>query len=129
MGLDVFVHFRHDNGSQWDPYKIAEQLFRDRGFKKWELLRGDLRTLDKLPRTADFVVVDAAHDFDNEYADLRLALTAQPVYILVDDAANENEAKPAIDKFLREDARDRVDFTFAIDYVGGGLVIKLKPFA
>lgn len=127
IGLDVFgVNFRHDDGSQWDPYKIAEQLFTDRKYKEWQLIRTDLRSLDRLPTRSDFVVVDAAHDFENEYADLRLALTAKPEFIFVDDADDENAAKPAIEKFLEEDLADRVDFTFPVDYVGGGLVIKLR---
>jgi len=127
LGVDVFgVNFRHDDGTEWDPYKIAEQLFYDRGFKNWRLLRTNLRTLNELPAQADFVVVDAAHDFDNEYADLQLALTANPTFIFIDDADDENEAKPAIEKFLNEDLRDRVAYTFAVTYVGGGLVIRLK---
>jgi hypothetical protein len=85
-----------------------------------------LRTLAQLPAPADFVVVDAAHDFDNAYADLQLALTAKPTFIFVDDADSENEAKPAIEKFLKEDLAGRVDYTFHVSYIGGGLVIKLK---
>jgi len=127
LGIDVFgVNVRHDDGAEWDPYKIAEQLFYDRGFKNWRLLRTNLRTLNELPGEADFVVVDAAHDFDNEYADLQLALTAKPTFIFIDDADDENEAQPAIEKFLKEDLRDRVAYTFAVRYIGGGLVIKLE---
>lgn len=127
IGLDVFgVNFRHDDGTKWDPYDIAERLFKDRGFTNWKLVRANLRTLDKLPSKSDFVVVDAAHDFDNEYADLKLALSADPSFIFVDDAADETAAKPAIEKFLNEDLKDRVDYTLSIDYLGGGLVIKLK---
>src|SRR5205809_2772495 len=127
LGLDVFgVNFRHDDGTEWDPYKIAEQLFQARGFKNWQLLRTNLRHLKELPAHADFVVVDAAHDFDNEYADLQLALTADPEFIFVDDADDETAAKPAIEKFLTEDLRDRVAYTFAVKYVGGGLVIRIQ---
>jgi predicted O-methyltransferase YrrM len=127
LGIDVFgVNFRHDDGAEWDPYQIAEQLFYDRGFKNWRLLRTNLRTLNELPGQADFVVVDASHDFDNEYADLQLALTANPTFIFIDDADDENGAKPAIEKFLKEDLRDRVAYTFAVNYVGGGFVIRLK---
>lgn len=127
IGFDVFgVNFRHDDGTKWDPYEIAERLFKDRGFRNWELIRANLRTLDKLPAESDLVVVDAAHDFDNEYADLKLARSANPSFIFVDDAADESAAKPAIEKFLHEDLKDQVDYTFSIDYLGGGLVIKLK---
>lgn len=82
--------------------------------------------LDKLPHQADFVVVDAAHDFDNEYADLKLALTANPKFIFVDDADDPNQALPAIKKFLSEDLADRVDYAISLNYIGGGLLIKLK---
>jgi predicted O-methyltransferase YrrM len=127
LGFDVFgVTQRHDDGKPWDPYEVAIALFQDRRFKNWRLLRQDLRTLRKLPRSADLVVVDAAHDTANEYADLQLALTAKPIFIFVDDADAEAEAKPAIEKFLQEDLAGRVDYTVPIEYMGGGLVIKLK---
>lgn len=127
LGIDIFgVSLRHDDAAEWDPYKVAEQLFCDRGFGNWRLLRTDLRAMNELPAQADFVVVDAAHDVDSEYADLQLALTANPTFIFVDDADAEDEAKPAIEKFLREDLRDRVAYTFAVNYAGGGLVIRLK---
>ena len=72
------------------------------------------------------MVVDAAHDFDNAYADLKLALTAGPTFIFVDDCDDENAAKPAIDQFLSQDMNGRIDYTAHISYMGGGLVIKLK---
>jgi predicted O-methyltransferase YrrM len=127
VGLDVFgVNIRHDNQAEWDPYKIAEALFESRGFKNWQLIRGDLRLLQQLPNLAELVVVDAAHDFDNEYADLQLALTAEPKFIFVDDADDANGAKPAIEKFLKDDLKDRVAYTVPMNYIGGGLVIKLN---
>jgi predicted O-methyltransferase YrrM len=126
-GLDVYgENFRHDDHTPWKPLEIAHELFAARGFKNYELVRVDLRTLSELPSQADLVVVDAAHDFDNEYADLRLALTAHPTYIFVDDADDENGAKPAIEKFLKEDVAGRVEYTFSVPYIGGGLVIRLK---
>ena len=126
VGLDVFgVNFRHDNKAEWDPYEIAEELFEARGFKNWKLIRVDLRLLQQLPNHADLVVVDAAHDFDNEYADLQLALSAEPKFIFVDDADDVNGAQPAIERFLTQDLKDRVAYTVPLDYIGGGLVIKL----
>lgn len=126
IGLDVFgVNFRRDNNQEWDPYKIAEELFLAKGFKNWELVRGNLRLLKELPSPAELVVVDAAHDFENEYADLKLALSATPKFIFVDDSDDENGAKPAIEKFLAEDLAGKIAFTVGVDYVGGGLVIKL----
>ncbi|HVF27265.1 MAG TPA: hypothetical protein VM943_03420 [Pyrinomonadaceae bacterium] len=127
VGLDVFATgTRRDDHSVWDPFLIAKQLFKSRGYKKNELIRVNLRTLDKLPHSADLVVVDASHDFENEYADLRLALTAKPTFIFIDDAADENDAKPAVEKFLSEDLQGRTEYTLPVDYQGGGLIIKLK---
>lgn len=110
----------------WRPREVAEQLFASRGFRNYKLIKANLRELEKLPATADFVVVDAAHDFQNEYADLRLSLTAHPQYIFVDDSDDETQAQPAIEKFLKEDVADNVEFLLSVNYVGGGLVIKLK---
>lgn len=114
------------DGLPWQPQKVAKQLFEARGFKNYELIKVDLRSLDKLPFLSDFVVVDAAHDFENEYADLKLALTAKPSHIFVDDSDCELGAKPALEKFLAEDLKDEVDYFCGIDYIGGGLVIKLR---
>jgi predicted O-methyltransferase YrrM len=134
IGIDTFTEFdaeknhsrRKTVNKTWKPLEIAERLFEERGFKHTKLIRADLRRLKKLPRNADLVVVDAAHDFENEYADLKLAMTASPSFIFVDDADDPRGAKPAIEKFLAKDLAGQVEFTFHVDYVGGGLVIKLK---
>ncbi|HEV7373242.1 MAG TPA: hypothetical protein VGN95_00865 [Pyrinomonadaceae bacterium] len=127
VGLDSFgkdVHHLHQ--TVWDPYEIATQLFASRGFKNYKLIQTDLRNLDRLPYQSDFVVVDAGHDFENEYADLKLALTANPLFIFVDDAEGEDGVNLAVKRFLSEDVSGLVDYTAQIDYQGGGLVIKLK---
>ena len=127
LGIDNFgVNTRHDNQSPWDPYEVTRRLFESRGFKNYQLLKADLRSLSSLPARADFVVVDAAHDFYNEYADLKLAMTAYPRFVFVDDSDDENAAKPAVDQFLRQDINSLIDYTVHISYQGGGLVIKLK---
>jgi predicted O-methyltransferase YrrM len=127
LGIDVFgVNRRQDDNTLWDPYAITQRLFESRGFNNYQLLKTDLRELSSLPTHADFVVVDAAHDFDNAYADLKLALTARPTFVFVDDADDENGAKPAIDQFLLQYSNSLVDYTLHINYIGGGLVIKLK---
>jgi predicted O-methyltransferase YrrM len=125
LGIDIFgVNIRHDDHSPWDPYEVARQLFESRGFKNYQLLKTDLRQLSSLP-SADFVIVDAAHDFDNAYADLKLALTANPTFVFVDDCDDENGAKPAIDRFLRQDVNNLIAYTVRMPYLGGGLVIRL----
>ncbi|MBD1889618.1 hypothetical protein [Coleofasciculus sp. FACHB-SPT9] len=126
IGLDMFGEgIRHDNGLPWQPYEVAKQLFQERGFNKYELIKVNLRTLVHLPSFSDFVVVDAAHDFENQYADLKLALTARPEFIFVDDVEGD-EVRLAVEKFLNEDLKGRVEYTVKINYIGGGLVIKLN---
>jgi len=117
---------RNSENSVWKPYDIAERLLKERGFKHFNLITANLRHLEKLPHRADLVIVDAAHDFENEYADLRLALTAEPSFIFVDDAEDEAQARPAIEKFLNEDLKGRIRYTLPVDYIGGGLIIRLK---
>lgn len=125
LGIDIFgVNSRHDDHSPWDPYEVARQLFESRGFKNYQLLKTDLRELSSLP-SADFVVVDAAHDFNNAYADLKLALTANPTFIFVDDCDDENGAKPAIEQFFQDDVNNLIAYTVRLPYTGGGLVIRL----
>src|SRR5437667_8266224 len=69
IGIDVFVPAKRDDNSIWDPYETARALFQARGFRNWQLIRANLREIEQLPSQADLVVVDAAHDFENEYAD------------------------------------------------------------
>lgn len=127
IGIDVFgVQARHDNGERWAPIEVASALLKSRGFSNWRLINKDLRQIEQLPETVDLVVVDAAHDFENEYADLHLALTAKPVFIFVDDADDPDGALPCIRKFVEEDLAGRVEYTYHIPYIGGGMVIKLK---
>lgn len=127
IGLDVFNKDTHRmTGEPYDPYKNASALLADRGYPSFKLINVNLRTLDRLPAMSDFVVVDAAHDFDNEYADLKLALTAEPTFIFVDDVDDINEARPAVEKFLTDDVSGQVEFVFELDYIGGGLLIKMK---
>ena len=126
IGIDLFnLNTRHDDHSPWDPYDIARRLLESRGFR-YQLLKADLRSLSSLPGDADFVIVDAAHDFDNAYADLKLAMTANPTFIFVDDSDDVNCARPAIEQFLSQDLNGSIDYTVHIAYTGGGLVIKLK---
>jgi len=127
LGIDQFnLNRRHDDHSTWDPYDIARRLFESRGFQSYQLLKTELRSLTSLPYQADFVIVDAAHDYENAYADLKLAMTASPTFLFVDDCDDVKDAKPAIDKFLSEDINGRIDYTVHIAYQGGGLVIKLR---
>ncbi len=130
VGIDKFCSdetITHEaTGDLWRPMGVAEQLFKERGFVDYELVLANLRDLKELSYRSDLVVVDAAHDPFSEYEDLKLALTANPTWLFVDDAAPSEEAWPGIEKFLREDLQGRVEFTCPVKYTGGGLVIKLK---
>jgi predicted O-methyltransferase YrrM len=136
LGIDTFGEpFSDDDGSAWrelrvdedslwKPYDLAEALLAERGFEHVELMVANLRHLTALPRKADLVVVDAAHDYENQYADLRLALTAEPDFVFVDDVDGAETAQ-AVKQFLEDDLGGRAEFAEPIDYIGGGLVIKL----
>jgi hypothetical protein len=52
-----------------------------------------------------------------------LALTAEPAYVFVDDLV---EAEPAVSRFFDDDVVGRVEFAVVIDYVGQGMLIKLR---
>jgi predicted O-methyltransferase YrrM len=126
LGIDLFPKEADtQTGVTWDPYAYARRLLTERRFDRWTLLRADLRRLGRLPGTADLVVVDGAHDVDAEYSDLRLALTANPTFIFVDDAGDERHAKPAIRRLLETDLAGRLAYTVPIDYTDGGLVIRV----
>lgn len=127
VGIDQFPEGARDEatGEPWQPYLVADTLLRARGFS-FHLVKANLRELRALPSPADMVVVDAAHDFDNEYADLLLALSANPDWIFVDDVIDPKNAGAAIARFLERDVDDRLEFTVPVPYIGGGLVIRLK---
>ena len=101
IGLDVFgINFRKTTAWNGILTRSAEELLYARGFKDWKLVRGDLRLLKELPGLAELVVVDAAHDFENEYADLQLALTPTRVSISFTTLTTKVDLeKPAIAKF------------------------------
>lgn len=128
LGLDLFGEHATSSydGKPWRPYEVACRLLEARGFTDWELMQVDLRALTRLPRAAQCVVVDAAHDFDNAYADLQLALSADPEFIFADDAADPKDARPAIERFVAELPPGRLAWQAPIDYTGGGLVMRLN---
>lgn len=70
--------------------------------RNWCLRIADSHALTGVP-AADLVYVDGDHTEAGCYQDLRLALTARPKWILVDDVANcAATVKPACDRFVRE---------------------------
>lgn len=126
-GIDLFGEGMRDEltGAPWDPLAIAQDLLGSQGFM-FRLIKADLRGLHSLPSAAELVVVDAAHDVENEYGDLRLALTANPQWIFVDDAADWKNAGLAVARFLERDLKDRLAYSVPIDYIDMGLLLRLK---
>jgi hypothetical protein len=124
-GFDLFDEGAiPDSAETWRPFEVATALLTERGYD-FELIRADLRALKELPVRGDFVAVDAAHDRVNALLDMRLALTADPTYIWIDDYAGE--VKEAAERFLADDVKERLDFMHHFDYVGGGgLLVALK---
>jgi hypothetical protein len=86
----------------------------------YELIRGDPRKVSMLPSSADFVIVDSAHDFDSDRADLNLALTANPGSIFVDDTNNRAQPKPTIRKFLQESVNEKINCSKVSRQLVGG---------
>lgn len=126
LGFDLFYPTAHrSTGAPWDPRRIATDLLSMRGFRSFKLYRVDFRRLRALPVKADLIIVDGAHDFYNEYEDLKLALTANPRYLFVDDSDGE-EARAAIEKLLRDDLPARVRFVSRLSYIDGGVLIGLR---
>jgi hypothetical protein len=70
------------------------------------------------------VVVDGAHDFVNALEDLKLAMTANPEYIFIDDINGQDVLRAWI-KFY-EMHGDRIAWFYKVDYPDGGLVVKTK---
>lgn len=113
-----------ENGQwkEWDRYQICKDLFKERKFKDYELTKTNTRDISELPK-ADFVVVDAAHDYRNCYWDLRLAITANPKHIYVDDFVN-TELQQATKDFTKE-FKERVKSIDEIEHLSGGCLITL----
>lgn len=69
---------------------------------RWSLTIADSHTLGSLPE-ADMVYIDGDHTESGCYQDLRLALTARPEWIVVDDVTNCHDSVPAAcDRFAKE---------------------------
>jgi len=107
----------------WDRHSLCESLFADRNFKEYKLIKKDLRLLRKIEK-AEFVAVDALHDYRNCYQDLNLALTARPKHILVDDSKGEDVNNSIFD--WCKDNRKFVKTCDEIEHINGACVITLN---
>lgn len=107
----------------WDRYQIVMDIFTQNNFKTFTLTRIDTRDIEELPHS-EFVLVDAAHDYRNQYRDCVLALKAKPKWIYVDDTAGP-EVRLAVDDFTKDFGRmfESVD---EIEHINGGCLITMK---
>lgn len=125
LGIDVFGKTKHRvTGKVWDPYRIAQALFRARGYRNWRLWRKDLRSLKRLPGRADWVIVDGAHDYESARKDLELAMTAGPKFILVDDA-RELSVRSAICEFAVFRKRE-IRWAALMNTIDGAVLLAMK---
>lgn len=123
IGIDLFNNRKHNPPEEWRPLEVAEALFRKRRFVRFRFVKADSRSLTTL-EAADLVVVDAAHDFANALADMKLALTANPEFLFIDDI-NGADVFPAWRAF-REQHQNWIEWFYRVDYPDGGLVVKIK---
>lgn len=119
IGIDIFGRHQLPSGL-WDPQEVATDLLSEKGFN-FRLIQSDLREIKWLDH-AELVAVDAAHDRESAYADLMLAMTSQPDYILFDDS----DDNPGLRQFMNERTLGQIEFTVRVNYIGGGLIIKMK---
>lgn len=117
IGYDLF---NTSDKTVWDPLGTANKVI-SLVTSNFELIKEDFRNLTSLP-SADFVVVDGAHDFHNAYLDLNLAFTSNPTYIWVDDY-NGHEVAEAVGWAGRVKA---YAWWCKIDYCDGGILLKLR---
>lgn len=119
-GIDMFGPATMPDGSLWEPYRVFVKLMTKRNFSP-HLRIQNLRDLKELPPT-DFVVVDAAHDYENALADLKLAATANPKFIFVDDYNGDGVQRAVAEWF----STATYQWHARLHYNSGGIVIKLR---
>ena len=87
------------------------------------MTRTNTRDIEYLPQV-DFVLVDAAHDYRNQYRDCVLALKANPKWIYVDDIIGP-EAALAVKDF-QKDFNHLIHSVDKIEQINGGCLITMK---
>jgi len=87
------------------------------------LIRTNTRDIEDLPQV-DFVLVDCAHDYRNQYRDCVLALKANPKWIYVDDIIVP-EAALAVKDF-QKDFKHLIHSVDKIEQINGGCLITMK---
>jgi hypothetical protein len=120
IGIDLFENLAFPD---WKPLEIAELLFQKRQFENFKFVKADFRALSSL-EPADMVVVDGAHDFMNALEDMKLATTANPEFIFIDDIDGPNVFRAWSE--LYNIHSDRIEWFYKVQYQDGGLVVKMK---
>jgi len=109
--------------AKFDPFRVAVKLLGKRGFLSWELRRRNLRHMTTIPDNCDLGVVDAAHDYTNAIADLKLIATANPKWVWVDDYAGKD-----VQRACAEFCEDRNPaWTCEVPYINQGYLISFAP--
>ncbi len=118
VGYDRFPVCKYPDGR---PFAPISRFLGATCLKRARPIIGDLRKRASIHPPAELVVIDAAHDFTNVSADLALALTARPSYILADDYVDD--VRKVMDAFLSD---PRVEWSVDFNYIGGGILVALK---
>jgi hypothetical protein len=121
VGYDVFGY--DPKWGTYVPYEYIKKLAADRGYTNVLPVKIDLRTLTNI-EPADFVMVDAAHDYRNERADLELALTANPRFIYVDDYAGADCQRAIVD--FCKDHPGRVEWQIELKHLCDSMLMGMK---
>ena len=106
----------------WDRFAIVNEIFKANNFKNFKLIRTNTRDIEELPK-ADFVLVDAAHDYRNQYRDCVLALNAEPRWIYVDDLIGP-DVSLAVEDFVK-DYSSCIESVEEIEQINKGCLITL----
>lgn len=126
-GYDQWEHLMPSevNGvlTYWDRYGTIQEIFKENNFETYTLNRTNTRDIKKLPKV-DFVLVDAAHDYRNQYRDCVLALKANPKWIYIDDMIGP-DVKQAANDFLN-DYKEIIESHEKIDQVSEGCLVTMK---
>ena len=107
----------------WDRFAIVNEIFKENNFETYTLTRTNTRDIEDLPQV-DFVLVDCAHDYRNQYRDCVLALKANPKWIYVDDIIVP-EAALAVKDF-QKDFKHLIHSVDKIEQINGGCLITMK---
>lgn len=111
--------------SQWDMIPVEEvevhlNLLKSKGFSqntKFSIKKCNSQSIETFSQEYDLVHIDSDQAFSSVQHDLRLALTAKPKIIMVDDYFSEIGVKNAVHEFAAKQ-KDLINEAFVM-YNGG----------